>query len=90
MIGKLIGAFVGGKAAQQARGIEGPTGAILGVVAASALRRLSIPAMVALGAGGYLAKKYFDRQGTEQDAPPALEDKSPSTTKAKTGEPVSA
>ncbi|WP_199799688.1 hypothetical protein [Pseudoblastomonas halimionae] len=88
MIGKIIGAFVGGKAAQQSRGIDGPAGALIGVAAASALRRLSIPAMIALGAGGYLAKKYFDKQQAENDAPPALENRSPSTTKATTREPA--
>lgn len=63
MIGKIIGAFVGDKIAKQTSGVGGATGAALGVVAATAVRRLSLPAMIALGAGGYLAKKYFDKQG---------------------------
>ena len=90
MIGKMIGALVGGRGAEHARGVGGPTGAVLGVVAASALRRISLPTMIALGAGGYFAKKYFDRQQADDAKPKALEDKSVSTTKAKTGEPVSA
>jgi hypothetical protein len=90
MIGKMIGALVGGRVAQQARGIEGPTGALLGVVATTALRRISLPTMIALGAGGYFAKKYFDKQKAEEAAPPALEDKSVSTAKATTGEPIAA
>lgn len=89
MIGKMIGALVGGRVAEHARGVGGPTGAVLGVVAASALRRISLPTMIALGAGGYFAKKYLDRQQGEE-TPKALEDKSVTTTKAKTGEPVSA
>ena len=60
MIGKVVGAFVGGKVAQHVRGIEGPTGAALGVLAPALLRRLSWPAMIALGVGGYLAKKAID------------------------------
>lgn len=64
MIGKVLGAFVGGKVAQHVRGIEGPTGAALGVLAPALLRRLSFPAMVALGVGGYLAKKAIDRGAT--------------------------
>ena len=56
MIGKVLGAFVGGKLAQRARGIEGPTGAALGVLAPALLRRLNWPAMLAIGAGGFLAK----------------------------------
>lgn len=62
MIGKVFGAFVGGKVAQHVRGIEGPTGAAIGVLAPALIRRLSWPAMVALGVGGYLAKKAFDAQ----------------------------
>lgn len=61
MIGKVFGAFLGGKLAQHVRGIEGPTGAALGVLAPTILRRMSWPAMVALGVGGYLAKKAVDR-----------------------------
>lgn len=61
MIGKVLGAFIGGKVAQRVRGIEGPTGAALGVLAPALLRRLSWPAMVALGVGGYLAKNLADR-----------------------------
>lgn len=65
MIGKVFGAYVGGKVAQRVRGIEGPTGAALGVLAPAILRRLSWPAMVALGIGGYLARKAIDREGAK-------------------------
>lgn len=65
MIGKVLGAFLGGKVAQRVRGIEGPTGAALGVLAPVILRRLSWPVMVALGVGGYLAKKAADKQVAE-------------------------
>lgn len=61
MIGKMIGAFVGDKLAKQTKGMDGATGAVLGLVATSALRRMSLPVMVALGVGGYVAKKYFDK-----------------------------
>lgn len=62
MIGKVLGAFLGGKVAQHTRGIEGPTGAALGVLAPVILRRLSWPAIAALGVGGYLAKRMADRR----------------------------
>ena len=62
MIGKIIGAFVGDRLAKQTRGVGGATGAALGVVATTVLRRMSLPAMLALGAGGYLAKKVLDKQ----------------------------
>lgn len=58
MIGKIIGAVIGGQVAKQARGISGPTGAALGFIAPALLRRVSIPSMLALAAGGYAAKKY--------------------------------
>ncbi|WP_394269497.1 hypothetical protein [Qipengyuania sp.] len=61
MIGKVIGAFVGDKIAKQTSGIGGASGAALGVIAATVLRRMSLPAMLALGAGGYLAKKFTDK-----------------------------
>lgn len=61
MIGKVVGAFLGGKVAQHTRGIEGPTGAALGVLAPVILRRLSWPAIAVLGVGGYLAKRTADR-----------------------------
>ena len=67
MIGKVIGAYVGDKLAKQAGGVGGAGGAALGVVAATVLRRMSLPAMLALGAGGYLVKKLADKGG--QTAP---------------------
>lgn len=66
MIGKVIGAFVGDKLAKQTSGLGGAGGAALGVVAASVLRRMSLPAMLALGAGGYVAKKVFEKKSAEQ------------------------
>ena len=62
MIGKLVGAYFGSKAAAHTREIGGPTGAALGVLATTVISRLSLPAMITLGAGGYLAKKMFDRK----------------------------
>ena len=68
MIGKVIGAFVGDKIAKQTSGVNGASGAALGVVATTILSRLSLPAMIAIGAGGYLAKKYFDKKGTAKES----------------------
>lgn len=65
MIGKIFGAVVGSKVAQHVRGVEGPTGAAIGALVPMVLRRISLPAMVALGVGGYFAKKVMDR-----NAPP--------------------
>lgn len=72
MIGKVIGAFVGDKLAKQTSGLGGASGAAIGVVAASVLRRMSLPAMIALGAGGYVAKKVFEkREASKAEAKPA-------------------
>ena len=62
MIGKMIGALVGGKMAQNARGIGGPTGAAIGAAVPMVLSRLSIPAMLVMGVGGYAVKKYMDKK----------------------------
>lgn len=69
MIGKVLGAFLGGKVAQHTRGIGGPTGAAIGVIAPAVLRRMSWPAMVALGVGGYLAKKVLDKDAAKPARP---------------------
>ena len=62
MIGKIIGAYAGDRLAKQTSAIGGPSGAALGVVAASVLSRLSLPAMIALGVGGYVAKKVLNKE----------------------------
>jgi hypothetical protein len=62
MIGKILGGIVGAKAADHVRGIGGTGGALLGVGAATLARRLSLPAMLALAAGGYAYKRYSERR----------------------------
>lgn len=61
MIGRLIMAVVGNKVAKQARGIDGTTGAVIGAIAPTILRRVSLPSMLAVAAGGYLASKFLKR-----------------------------
>ena len=73
MFGKIIGGFAGSQIAKSTSGIGGATGTLLGVGAATVAKRLSIPALVAVTAGGYLVKKYMDRK----DQTPAS-DKAPS------------
>ena len=61
MIGKIIGAYAGDKLAKQTGSLGGAGGAALGVIAATVLRRMSLPAMLALGAGGYIAKRLREK-----------------------------
>ena len=58
MLGKVIGALVGEELGKR-RG-EGGKGAVIGVIAASAMRRLG-PLGLALG-GAFVAKKALDRR----------------------------
>ena len=80
MIGKIIGAVAGAKAAQQTPKIGGATGAALGVVAPAVLRRMSIPAMLAIGAGGYLVKRYLDKREQANDTEPTPPKVEPAAT----------
>lgn len=65
MIGKIIGAVAGAKAADHVRGIGGTGGALLGVGAATLARRLSPLGLIALAVGGYAAKRYIDKREAE-------------------------
>lgn len=69
MLGKIIGAVAGAKAADHVRGISEPGGALLGVGAAALARRLSLPAMLAIAAGGYAFKRYKDKQDKRAGKP---------------------
>jgi len=59
MIGRIIGALVGGEIDRR-DGSSGIKGAAIGTIAAGALRRMG-PLGVVLG-GGYVAKKAYDRR----------------------------
>ena len=59
MIGKLIGALLG-REIDRRDGSGGLKGAVIGAVAAGALRRTGPIGLVL--AGGYVAKKIYDRR----------------------------
>ncbi len=65
MIRQMIGAAIGSKVAKQTPAIGGATGAALGAAVPYVISRLSFPAMVVMGAGGYFAKRFFDRKKAE-------------------------
>ena len=62
MIGKILGAFAGAEASKYTKSIGGTGGAILGALAVPVISRMRIPALLALGAGGYAAKKLIDKE----------------------------
>lgn len=64
MIKNIIGAAMGAQLAKKLPNVGNGTGAVLGSVAPLALARLSLPALVAIGAGGYLFKRYRGKQDT--------------------------
>ncbi len=68
MIGKMIGAIVGGNIAGKTRGVSGPTGALIGAAIPAVIARMSLPAMLAVGVGGYFVKKHLDRKNAESGA----------------------
>lgn len=69
MIGKVITAFLGKQAADRSRALGGTTGAALGFIAPMVLRRISLPAMAAMAAGGYVMKKVLDNGERKADSP---------------------
>ena len=69
MIGKIIGGIAGSKAADHIRGINEPGGALLGIGAATLARRLSLPAMLAIAAGGYALKRHKNKEAKRKAAP---------------------
>jgi len=65
MLGKIIGAAIGERIAR--RYGEGARGALIGAVAPAVARRLFGPLGIAL-AGGYVAKKLYDRNKSRTQA----------------------
>lgn len=62
MIGKIIGAIAGKNISKHVDGVGGAGGALLGVGAAAALRRLGPVALIATAVGGYALKRYAERR----------------------------
>lgn len=62
MIGRIIGAVAGNKAAEHLRGINGTTGTLLGIAAPTVLRRMGPLGLIAAVAGGYAYKKFAERR----------------------------
>ena len=71
MLQKIIGAAIGAKLAKNSPAVGGATGAALGAAVPFVLSRISLPTMVVLGVGGYLAKRWLDKDTAEQAPQPA-------------------
>ena len=71
MFRQIIGAALGSKVAAQAPAIGGVTGAAIATAVPFVISRISIPAMLVIGVGSYVAKRHFDKKKTEDGDQPA-------------------
>lgn len=62
MIKTILGSLVGSQLAKSTTKIDNGTGAILGSIAPTLIARMSLPALIAIGVGGYLFKRHRDQQ----------------------------
>jgi hypothetical protein len=62
VIGKIVSAVVGKKIAERTPGLSEGGGALLGVVAATALRRLGPVGMIAAATGGWLVTRQLAKR----------------------------
>lgn len=62
MIKNILGAAVGAQLAKNSSKVDNGTGAILGSIAPALIARVSLPALIAIGAGGYLLKRHRDQK----------------------------
>lgn len=61
MLGKMIGALIGAKAAKRMGTVDQPGSAILGAAAVAMVRRFGIPGMIAAAISGYALKRYNEQ-----------------------------
>lgn len=80
MLQKIIGAAVGARLLKNSPAVGGAAGVALGTAVPFVLSRLSLPAMVALGVGGYAAKRWLDQQPKNAAPQPAPTNPIPVTT----------
>jgi hypothetical protein len=62
MIDKVLGAIAGAKVAEHSRDLGAVEGSLLGLAASVVVRRLSVPSMLAIAAGAYLAKLHSEKR----------------------------
>ncbi|WP_232493117.1 hypothetical protein [Novosphingobium kaempferiae] len=71
MLGRVFSAIAGNKAAEHVRGVNGTTGALLGLAAPTLLRRMGPLGLIAAVAGGYAYKRYTE--GRDASKAPAAQ-----------------
>lgn len=69
MLGKIIGALAGARAARGRGGVDEPSGALLGMAAVAVTRRFGLPGILAAAAGSYALKRYAARKAANPSAP---------------------
>lgn len=62
MFKNILGAVVGAQLAKNTTKVDNGTGAIIGSIVPAVIARMSLPAMVAVGVGGYLFKRHRDQK----------------------------
>jgi hypothetical protein len=60
MIDKVLGAIAGAKVAESSKDLGAVQGSLLGLAASVAVRKLTLPSMLAIAAGANLAKLHTD------------------------------
>ena len=78
MIRRMIGAAIGASVAKRHPAAGGATGAMLATAVPFIISRVSLPAMVVMGVGGYVAKRYLDKAGDKNAAEQAAKPTPPS------------
>lgn len=71
MLGKIIGAIAGRKVARHIDGIGGTGGTLLGIGAATVLRRMGPAGLIAAAVGSYALKRHLDKRHAQGGAPAA-------------------
>ena len=82
MIGKILAGIAGARAGRNTE-VGGAGGALLGIAGASLFRRLSLPALLAVTAGGYALKKWSDQREAEPAPAPKKSARKPRQATAK-------
>jgi hypothetical protein len=75
MLGKIIGAMAGAKAAEHSRKVDGAGGALLGALAVPVVtriaRRMGPLGWIAAAAGGYAYKRYTEKSAAQPKVRPS-------------------